>query len=233
MSPEFAKLFSRNVGTAFAKQLAFADLLDNRDWSVSISEGKATFGGDLSYPIQLIGTEAEGDGTWLWAWANSQSNLPPAVLHACNTMRELGVKLKVPELTERKISLETANGHMLAMVASGLNSECCYYRGPYDGGALFFLVCNAPSVVTQPVTLERSITVLGEIIAQFEVDHREMAEAFLSSQGFEVSSVDNRLVARRNGESLEIEFDNQNRLEKMQTTLNPRPEPKRSWWKLW
>ncbi|MCA9269681.1 MAG: hypothetical protein KDA41_14470, partial [Planctomycetales bacterium] len=77
MSPEFANLLSLHIGNAYAKQLAFADFLGERNWRVSISEGRVKFGNDLSYPIQLIGTEAYGDSSWLWAWANEQSNLPP------------------------------------------------------------------------------------------------------------------------------------------------------------
>ncbi len=47
MSPEFAKLLSQHIGNAFAKQLAFADVLGERNWGVNISEGRATFGDDL------------------------------------------------------------------------------------------------------------------------------------------------------------------------------------------
>jgi hypothetical protein len=233
MSPEFAKLLSQHIGNAFAKQLAFADVLGERNWGVNISEGRATFGDDLSYPIQLIGTEADGDSSWLWAWANEGSNLPPAMLRICSELKTIGEHKGVPELLERSYSLETATGHMVAMVASGLNPECCYYRGPYDGGALFFLVCDAPNEVTQHVAPERAITVLTEVISQFEIDHREMAESFLQTQGFDIESNGRAMVAARGGQSVELSFDSLNRIDNIQGTLSLSAPPKKSWWQFW
>lgn len=233
MSPEFATLLTRHIGNAFAKQLAFADLLGERSWGVNISEGKATFGEDLSFAIQLIGTESEGDSSWLWAWANEESNLPPALLRVCSELKALGEKKGVPELAERSYSLETANGHMIAMVASGLTPDGCYYRGPYDGGALYFLVCDAPSEVTQHVTTERAITVLTQVISQFDIHHREMAESFLQSQGFDTKSNSKAMAATRGGQCIELSFDSSNRIDNISGTLSPRKPPKKSWWQFW
>jgi hypothetical protein len=79
----FDDLFAQHVATAMARQVALADLIGERNWSVDLSAGHATFGDDLRFAIQLLGTESQGDGTWLWAWANAESNLPPALLHLC------------------------------------------------------------------------------------------------------------------------------------------------------
>ncbi|MEM7558627.1 MAG: DUF6882 domain-containing protein, partial [Planctomycetota bacterium] len=138
MNDNFTPLLSKHIGSAFAKQLAFADFLGDRNWGVKISEGAATFGDDLSFPIQLLGTEADADESWLWAWANEQSNLPANLLIACNELRRNGSENGIRELTERSFSQSVANGHQISMIASGLNANCCYYRGPYDGGTLFF-----------------------------------------------------------------------------------------------
>lgn len=233
MSPEFSKLLSQHVGNAFAKQLAFGDFLGERNWGVNISEGRATFGEDLSYPIQLIGTEAHGDSSWLWAWANEASNLPPAILRVCSELRTIGKKHGIRELVERSYSLETANGHMIAMIASGLNPECCYYRGPYNGGALYFLVGEVPRRVTQPVAPERAITVLTEVISQFDIDHREMSVSFLQGQGFSLHDNGTHMLATRDGGSIEIAFDSMNRIAEMGATVSPSKARKKSLWQFW
>ena len=220
MSPQFTSLLSQHIGGSFAKQIAFADLIGERNWGVSMSEGLATFGSDLSYPIQLLGTEADGDASWLWAWANEQSNLPPKLLQACKEFKNTGFTLQVPEFTDRSFSQDIANGHMIALVASGLNPKCCYYRGPYDGGAIFFLVCDVPSDVVGPVAPERAVTVMTEVISQFEINHREMADSFLQGQGFTLRPDGNRLYATRGNDSICVSFDSLQRINKIDCTLN-------------
>ncbi|MDX1927590.1 MAG: hypothetical protein SFV81_13795 [Pirellulaceae bacterium] len=219
MSPEFRELLSLHVGNAFAKQVAFADVLEERNWGISLSQGRATFGDDLAFAIQLIGTEADGDSSWLWAWANEQSNIPESLLRACMQMKTLGEQTGVPELRERSCSQEDADGHMMALIASGLNPDCCYYRGAYEGGALYFLVCDAPNVVTQQVAPERAITVLTEVISQFDVDHRQMAHSFLETQGFDVTEGTLAFVAKRADGSIEIRFDSAGRIVKIEGSV--------------
>jgi hypothetical protein len=75
MLATFTDAFARHVASATARQLALGDVLEDRPWTVDIRAGTATFG-ELMFPIQLLGTEAEGDNSWLWAWANEGSSLP-------------------------------------------------------------------------------------------------------------------------------------------------------------
>lgn len=230
----FHDLLSQHIGTAFARQLAFADLLGERSWSVTISEGIVTFGNDLRFPIQLLGSEADSDATWLWAWANKASNLPDKVLVACKELRELGQREGVPELTERTFSLDQASGHAIALVASGVFGNCCYYRGPYDGGALFFLVNNPPAEVLRPVPPERAVTVITQVISNFDINHRPMAESFLAAQGFTLDTASGALVASRNGDEVTFSFDDLGRIANIGAKLAPRTKTEsRKSWRFW
>jgi hypothetical protein len=220
MSPEFHALLSQHIGFGLAKQMALADFLGDRNWGVDINEGQATFGDDLAFPIQLPGTEAEGDSTWLWAWANEASDLPPALLEASEQMRQLGAESNIPELAERSFSLDIADGHLISMIASGLNPECCYYRGQNDGGALFFLVQDLPADVVGAVSGARAATVLTEVVSSFDVDHRIMAQSFLESQGFELQIDENNVTATRGRESLRVSFNSHDLIENIEATLN-------------
>jgi hypothetical protein len=228
----FNDLLAQNIGLAFARQLAFADYLGERNWSVDIQQGTCGFGDDLSFPLQLLGTEAEDSDTWLWAWANEASNLPTALLQSCNALKELGVKLGIRELTERSFPLDVASGHTLASIASGMDGQCCYYRGPYPGGALFFLVKDVPAELLRPVPAERAISVMGEVISQFEVNHRTMVESFLKSQGFALAGGSGQLSATRDADNIVLSFDNLQRLTGIEGKLQPRSKPK-PWWKFW
>jgi hypothetical protein len=215
----FAQLFATVAGSAMARQLQFADYLGERDWSVDLEAGQVEFGDDLAYPIQLIGTESYQNDTWLWAWANP-SAIPIPLLEASEQLRQYGVQHHLPELTERSCKLEMADGHRLAMVASGLVRKTCYYRGPYDGGALFFLVLGLPVELFARVEAVRACTVINELIAQFEVDHRLLAESFLQDQGFALSAVGDTLHAvRDDGSKLDLTFDKLSRITEIEAAL--------------
>jgi len=215
----FDDLFAQHVGTAMARQFALADLLGERDWSVDLSAGQATFGGDLRFAIQLLGTESHGDNSWLWAWANEASNLPPGLLHLGGWLRDYGERAGVAELTEPGFPLDRADGAQLALVASGLTGRP-YYRGPYDGGALFFHLEGVPE---SPVAPERVVTVLSQVIQTWPLPHRRVAPAFLTQQGWAVEAAGERLSARHpDGLTIDITFDEQGRIAQFGGQIRPR-----------
>ncbi|WP_416886038.1 DUF6882 domain-containing protein [Marinospirillum sp.] len=215
MNPQLKNLLNQSVGHSFAKQLAFGDLLGDGSWRIDLTEGRVFFGDDLSFRIQLLGTESEGNATWLWAWANEASNLPAELLELCTLLKTTGEQGSIPELSERSFPLEQANGHTLAMIAAGL-FNCCYYRAPYPGGALFFLVQNPPAQVAEPVGITRAATVITEVISEFDVDHLAMSEAFLTSQGFTVSRGEQSLIGEREQRTMTLTFDTGERITRIQ-----------------
>ncbi len=235
MSTTFLDLFSQYVGAAFAKQLAFSDLLGERGWGVDLQQGEATFGDDLTYPIQLLGTESDGDNSWLWAWGNEASELPKSLLKACNEIKIFGKNNSIQELTERSFQNEPVNGHMLAMVASGMNTDCCYYRGPYDGGALFFLVSDIPEKLYSPIEPQRLITVVSEVISQFEVNHKVMVKSLFQSQKYELSKDGETLIGEHPKGVVRISFDQFDRINNIEGALGPENSepPKKKGWQFW
>jgi len=56
----FRQRFSRHVGSAFARQLAFADLLGDRNWSLNVPSGIATFGDDMRHSL----ARSENNSVW-------------------------------------------------------------------------------------------------------------------------------------------------------------------------
>ena len=211
--PSFRELLTQHVATGVARQLALGELLGERNWQLSTSQGVAGFGDDLHFPVQLLGSESEAGQTWLWAWANEQSNLPPAVLHLCGWLYEYGRNAGVAEFVEPELRLARANGQELALVASGLTGRC-YYRGPYDGGAVFFHLENVPAQVLAPVAPERALTVMTRVIQTFEVDHRGAVLAFLQQQGWQVEATARRVTGRHaSGSDLSIGFDDDGRID--------------------
>ncbi|WP_236045473.1 DUF6882 domain-containing protein [Paractinoplanes ovalisporus] len=211
----FDDLFGRHVLTAMARQMALADVIGERDWAVDMTAGGATFGPDLKFPIQLLGSESHLDGTWLWAWANHASNLPPALTHLCGWMRGYGQNAGIAELTDASFPLDRADGHRLALLASGLTGRP-YYRGPYDGGALFFHLEGVPP---HEITPERAITVISQTISAFAFDHRTGVAAFFEHQRWPYEA---GIAHHPSGATIHVAFDDQGRIAQLNGSIPPR-----------
>ncbi|SFQ16886.1 hypothetical protein SAMN05216567_111258 [Variovorax sp. OK605] len=238
----FQDHFADHAASSFARQIALGDVIGERPWGIDMQKGLLRFGDDLEYPVQLLGTHAFEPRTWLWVWANTQSNLPPQLTEAALRIRQLGEAQAVEALTQPSLQLDDITDHMIAMTCSGLEGGRCYYRAPYDGGALFVLLDDVPAEVLAPVSLPRVNTVLMEVISQFDVDHRRMVASFLRQQGLHAASNGvGGIRAERAGEGhIEISFDELGRISNVAATLGPaasapstQAAPKKSRWQVW
>ncbi|MDL5367423.1 hypothetical protein QSH18_17575 [Xanthomonas sp. NCPPB 2654] len=239
MTPSFQALLARHIGTAFARQMALADVLGERGWRLDLAEGIAHFDDDLHFPVQLLGSAAEDSASWLWAWANTASNLPENLLVAANALREIGEREGPAELATASLPLDD-DGHTLALLAAALSVQC-YYRGPYRGGALFFLLDDVPASVFAPCDDARVLSLLGQLVAQFPLDHRAMTEGFLDDQEYALQRESGQTVATRGGSRITLAFDALGRLAQVQGSLAPqqattvaaadKPAPKWQFWK--
>jgi hypothetical protein len=219
--PSFDELFTHHVGTAMARQLALADVVGECSWQLDLTTGVITIGDDHHYPVQLLGSESYQTDTWLWAWANTESDLPPAVLVLVDEVRRFGEVIGVIELVEPSFRLEWADGHQLALLTGGL-TERPYYRALYDGGALFLLLDDAGEEVLAPVAPERAATTISQVLQLYPVDHRAMITAFLDQQGWRIATTAGDGMSARHpcGSTMQIDFDDLDRMCKLigQTT---------------
>ncbi len=243
----FNDLISQYGATVFDNQDRFADFITGAGWSIDIDAGTISFGPDKTLPIQVVGTEAEGDQSWLWAWANTQSELPDNLLHTVNTVRQFGETHGVGELTERSLSLADigGNGHVPAMVAAGISGAAAYYRCPYDGGALYVLIPQLPaSVKADDKTANHFISILMQFVGAVACDHRTALTSFAAYKGYKVDDQGAQVVCTSPyGEAITFDFDPQGRISDVKGTLTAAPSAplspapafpaaKKPWWKL-
>jgi hypothetical protein len=214
----FSDLAAQHAGLAARKQLALGDFLGQHSWQLDLDRGQVDFGksGLLGrrrvYPVQVVGTEAEDSGTWLWAWANVESGIPGPLLKAAHRLRAFGEKSAVEELVTPELPSAEYPGHLLTSVASGICGADAYYRGPYPGGAVFFLISETPLAAGPPPTLARISTVLTGVISEFELDHRAVASAYLRAEGFRLTETATGFTAASDAGALSLSFDAQGRL---------------------
>ena len=203
----FSDLLTEYIGLAYLKQTAFNEYLGDHSWQIDTASGTVNFGGDRVFPIQMLGTEAEVDSSWLWSWANEKSDLAPSMVEYAMDMRDFGVGHGISEFSECGFSIEVANGHTLSMVASGMFPECAYYRGPFQGGALYFLVQNLPESIRSNAPVSRVISTITEVIAEFPVLHAPMCDCLLRSQRFSVDYEDTEVSATRGDDIIKLTFN--------------------------
>jgi hypothetical protein len=209
---KFQELLSQHIASSLLKQQNLIAFLSDHNWNVDL----------------------EVNGTWLWGWANEGSNILTSLLTCAMTLRALGTKKEIQELTQPQIELNEVNGHMLAMVACGICNADAYYRGPYNGGALFFTMQQMPLQKQQGASPTELISIMSSVISQFPVNHKTMAQSFLNQQGYSLAESEGKIVASaENGNDITLVLDELGRISNLETTAVPEPQAayKKSWWR--
>jgi hypothetical protein len=229
MSPEFETLYHRHLITSFEKQLHLADVVGTRSWSFSMHSGSLTFNDDgarpagppIEFAAQLLGSAADHDRTWLWSWANKASQIPAALTQDAERLRGSGA---APEFTTTTfvLDLDDADDHRVALTSSGVLAADAYYRGPYNGGAAFFLLRDERLGLPAPEG-PRIVNTISQAISSLAIaDHRAAITAYLDARGLSPrADGENAIVATVTGVDVRAQFDAQGRLADLRGTFRP------------
>ena len=219
-------LLEQHAATSLEKQWALSDLFGDHNWNLDLEQGVLTITGVQGtqlFAVQVLGTESEYDSTWLWGWANIDSGIPLSLLRCANELRELGREQGIAEFTEPEIGLMVVDGTQLSLIASGICEAFGYYRGPYEGGAVF-LILDAPTAHLQVETSAvRVINVFTQLISAVPVNHKRAFLAYMHDKGYRCQSTDTGDVEVYSAADpvLCATFDAQDRLTKIEATVIP------------
>jgi hypothetical protein len=231
-------LFDEHGPLSYEKQSRLAGAVGDGSWRFDLQTGFLIFD-TFRASVQILGTVSEDSRTWLWAWANDESNIPPSLLTAVSELRRIGTELRISELTEPEIDVERFhNGHALAMIATGLLNGAAYYRGPYEGGAVFLLIPTLPLPTAEDAgnTNLQVTTNFTNFICAYDCDNRAALESYLRQKGYSViATTPHRILAEHPAEGpVEALFDDAGRLSQFDSQIGgPPPQRKRPWWRLW
>jgi hypothetical protein len=218
----FKSLLARHAGLSFEKQCALSDFIGSHDWSLSVEQGSISFGPGKVFPIQILGTESESDYTWLWAWANVESGLSEEIVRESIRLRQLGELAGIQELVQPELELGPISGHHLALIASGVCDAAAYYRGAYEGGAVYVLVYDPAKMILRDDSTLRMSRVFVDLISQIELEHKPAFRYYAEARGFNISEADNTVVCRKdNRDVFRAIFDSQGRLAELKSTASP------------
>lgn len=209
----FLRLFEAHAPAVVERQLALGELLGEHNWWLDLTAGTLSFGERLICPVQVLGSEAENDQTWLWAWANSMSNIPAPLLRAAEHLRALGEQEGISELSDRLVSLDRANGHMLATVAAGVCNADAYYRCPYEGGAAFVLLEVPELRGSLDGSPQHLINVFVQVASTFAINHQRTFMLYFEHRGYTLEASATLVEAHSpNGDLIRASFDPAGRL---------------------
>lgn len=224
----FEALFLQHAAASLDKQLQIADFVgEGWSWQIDTETGTLALtmkdGRQAEVPIQVLGSESQISNTWLWAWANKESNLPPNIVTSAENLRHYGEENHISQFTEAKLPLHEITGELISMVAAGMSNAGGYFRGPYQGGAVFLLIEQMPALPQPPHPLSRITAVFPQLTAGYSIsNHMAALQAYARYYGFDTKVEGNRLNASHPqfGE-LVADFDEAHRMTNLQSTMKP------------
>lgn len=209
------ELIEQFGGNAFDKQIDLGEAIGNNNWNVDMTKGEISFGPNLIFPIQVLGTFSHSSQTWLWAWANTKSDLPENLMQQAQQLKKYGDENEIDLLTINQFDAINADLHLIGSVASGMFNTSGYYIADYGEGAMVVTIQSEKVDKIRQHNHHRILTVFPQLISLFEMNHNLALTNYLTAKGYHISENDAKLVATKNGQTITAEFDELSRLIKL------------------
>jgi hypothetical protein len=208
------ELLERYGGISLEKQHDLGEVIGDGRWSVDINKGEISFGPDLNFPIQVLGTFSESSRTWLWAWENVQSQLPENLLQHALQLKSYGEEHGIDRFTVGKLDADGDDPHFFGLIASGMFNASGYYVADYEGGSMAATLKSDKVESLRRHDHGRSMIVFSQLISQFQMNHKHALASYMLMKGYTVTASGNRLTATRGGDKVEAKFDKNARLKR-------------------
>jgi len=208
-------------GIAWDRQIDFAELIGERDWSADAEAGMISFGRELTFAMQVLGSYSAASGTWRWIWANEQAQVGEGSMLVARQMRVHGEQEQLAFLTEPQYPLAQQDLHQLGLIASGADESAGYYLADYGEGIMLVLIDPGHGLPKAGFDLARMLSVVPQLIRQYPVDHRLMLLHYLQAKGMVAQDSGSEIVGTRAGQQLVVQLDAQDRIASIQGRLAP------------
>ncbi len=206
------ELIEKYGGIALDKQNDLYDVIGENNWNVDLTMGKISFGENLVFPIQVLGTYSHSSGTWLWAWANTQSNIPDNLLKQSLQLKKYGTDNGIELLQNSTFTIEVNDIHAIGIIASGMFLSSGYYLADYGQGIMCVTIKSEVIDKIRQDDHLRILTVFPNLISSFEMNHRKALVNYLTAREYEIIDDQNKLTGTKNGKIITAEFDELSRL---------------------
>lgn len=206
------ELIEHYGGIAFDKQVDLAAVIDSNSWSVDMKKGEISFGTDLVFPFQILGSFSHASKTWLWAWANEASGLSPDIQQQALKLKEYGQANRIDLLTVSEFSAVKNDLHLIGMTAVGMFDASGYYIADYGQGAMVVTIKSDIVDNARKEEHTRILTAFPRLIAQFEMNHRQALIHYLTYRGYNITEEGATLTATKGDDKITATFDSASRI---------------------
>jgi hypothetical protein len=206
------ELLERYVALGFEKQIDFSELIEGRSWDADLTRGTITFGEDMEFPIQIIGSFSYSVNTWLWAWANSQSNLPENLMVDAKKLKAYGVQHKIDQLRTPEYSIKQDDLHRLGLIAVGMFNADGYYFADYGSGIMLMTVTSEEIRKNRKIGHYRIFTTFPQVISNFNLDHKNAFIAYLKAKGYQIEEKENKIIGTKGSDRCVAILDQSHRI---------------------
>jgi hypothetical protein len=206
------ELLERYACIAMEKQNEFADVIGNNNWNVDMGKGEISFGSDLHFPIQVLGTVSHAAQSWLWAWANTRSGLSETVMQQALQLKTYGEEHGIDLLRNDSFTFSKDDLHLMGMIASGMFNASSYYIADYGQGAMVVTIKSELIDKQRKDTHHTILTTFPQVIARYEMNHKLALKHYLHAKGYAITENGQELSASKNGNTIKATFDGQSRL---------------------
>lgn len=215
----FDELLDQHAGLSFEKQMIFGEVIDNHAWQFDMNNGTISFGSELSFNVQIIGSLSFNDQSWMWGWANTKSGMPENLLQYANQLKVIGEEKNIIELTDGHYSVDEGFEHKMGMAACGYFKSKSYYCANYGQGTLVVLIDDDRIPAVDFNRLEKVLTSFPQLISAVAVNHRHAFENYLIDRSFNVNASDAVVEGVWSNKTVTAEFDELGRLKSLNGNL--------------
>lgn len=209
------ELIERFGGNSFDKQIDLEEVIGNNNWNVDMNIGEISFGENLVFPIQVLGTFSHSSETWLWAWANTKSGLSESITKDAQQLKKYGEETEIDLLKNSEFDATENDLHIIGLIASGICNASGYYIANYGQGSMIVCIHSDKINKVNKNDLHRILTVFPQLISQYEINHNYALTNYLMVKGYEISENGNKLTATKNRQTITAKFDELSRLIKL------------------
>lgn len=207
---DFLEKFGAN---ALDKQRNLHNLIGENSWNIDMQKEEITFGDNLTFPMQVLGSYDHSAQDWLWLWENKAAGYPESIMQQALLLKKYGEENGIDLLKNGRFNASYNDIHLIGMIASEVFNSSCYYLGNYGQGTLVATIKSDAIDQLGSDDVIRISTVFPELISNFDVsNHKNALINYLTIKGYTINLNEENLEAEKNGKILHASFNERNLL---------------------
>ncbi len=216
-SDSLQTIFTKYGAIALDKQENLAQIIGDNVGDLHLDKGIISFGNDLDFPIQVLGTLSKKTSKWHWAWDNNDVGFLEDIVQEADEVKKIGEKYDIPQFTTKVFDADLFEAHILAMTVSGIFNDDAYYVVDLD--EITFFVTIKSNKIPKDETIERFISAYDKFQKEFDVKYRLAFESYSKLRGYDYKERDEFSVAKIGQSRVIVGFSERGNVTHIQTML--------------